>query len=174
VRLECGERENESRLHEERVSPLDRFLGLRRYALEDRVEPAQLRLAFARGAWIYSAIVLGRLLAISGFEDIRLSALALIRRGVGERTVAIRADDLGNHNVIALVPPGVLALRLQVRGMGRELLERFEIAPVVGRIPSIVGGGLPGFGAQEAGKDLAIESMMPLSRWNSSSYWPGA
>src|SRR5438067_24661 len=36
--------EQESGLHEERDSPLDRLLGLRRDALEDRVQPAQIGL----------------------------------------------------------------------------------------------------------------------------------
>src|SRR5690242_13573024 len=42
VRREC---EEESRLDEEWRSPLDRFGRLRRNALEDLVEPAQMRLA---------------------------------------------------------------------------------------------------------------------------------
>lgn len=44
VRLVRGEGEQEPRLHEERGAPLDRLLGLRRDALEDRIQPAQMRL----------------------------------------------------------------------------------------------------------------------------------
>src|SRR5258706_14716899 len=44
-----GECEQESRFHEEGGSPLDRLLGLRRDALEYRVQPAQVRLTLAWG-----------------------------------------------------------------------------------------------------------------------------
>lgn len=44
-----GERVHEPRFDEERVSPLDGFLGLRRGALEDGVDRAQMRLAGAGG-----------------------------------------------------------------------------------------------------------------------------
>src|ERR1700721_1219204 len=40
-----GESEQESRLHEEGGAPLDRLLRLRRDALQDRVQPPQMRLA---------------------------------------------------------------------------------------------------------------------------------
>src|SRR4051812_32028424 len=48
VCLARGEREHKSRLNEERVSPLDRLLRHWRDALEDCVQPAQMRLA---GGW---------------------------------------------------------------------------------------------------------------------------
>ena len=47
----CAEKANrESGLYEEGDSPLDRLLRLRRDALEDRVQPAQMRLALAWGS----------------------------------------------------------------------------------------------------------------------------
>src|SRR6267143_1178770 len=49
-------------LHEEGGSPLDRLLCLRRDALEDRIQPAQMRLVSRGAARIYWAIVVGRLL----------------------------------------------------------------------------------------------------------------
>src|SRR5258706_831803 len=54
VRLVRGESEQESGLHEEGDSPLDRLLGPRRDALEDRVQPAQMRLALR---WCTPAIL---------------------------------------------------------------------------------------------------------------------
>ena len=50
VCLVRGESEQESGLHEEGGSPLDCLLGLRCDALEDRVQPAQMRLALAWGS----------------------------------------------------------------------------------------------------------------------------
>jgi len=57
VRLMRGESEQEARFHEEGISPFDHFLGFRRDAFEDRVQPAQMWLALA---WGSSDILCGR------------------------------------------------------------------------------------------------------------------
>jgi hypothetical protein len=73
---------------------------------------------------------------------------------VGEGSVSVCSDDLGNNDVVAPVPAVVLPFRLEVGRVGRELLKALQVVPVVDRVPACAVRRLPRLGAQEPRQGL--------------------
>ena len=62
------------------------------------------------------------------------ACMALIGCEVLIGRVAVRLDDLGDDNVIAVVPLGIFLFGLDVAGMGSQRFEAIHGFPIVGGI----------------------------------------